>query len=52
MRTEAFPDWCFLPLQGADAILSGGGDRRVPRDRIHHAGLVAALGAWRVKHGV
>ena len=55
MRADDFPewpDWCFLPMQGAYAILSGGGDRRVPLDRIHHVGIVAALAAWRVTQGV
>ncbi len=54
MRADDFPkwpDWCFLPMQGAYAILSGG-DRRVPLDRIHHVGIVAALAAWRVTQGV
>jgi len=27
------PDWCFLPMPGAYAILSGGGDRRAPPER-------------------
>ena len=55
MRADDFPewpDWCFLPMQGAYAILSGGGDRRVPLDCIHHVGIVAALAAWRVTQGV
>jgi hypothetical protein len=47
-----WPDWCFLPMQGAYAILSGGGDRRVPLDRIHHVGIVAALAAWQAARGV
>jgi len=55
MRADDFPEWpcwCFLPMQGAYAILSGGGDRRVPLDRVHHVGIVAALAAWRVTQGV
>lgn len=55
MRAADFPewpDWCFLPMQGAYAILSGGGDRRVPLEHIHHVGIVAALAAWRVTQGV
>ena len=55
MRAADFPewpDWWFLPMQGAYAILSGGGDRRVPLEHIHHVGIVAALAAWRVTQGV
>jgi hypothetical protein len=41
-----WPDWRFLPMQDAYATLSGGGDRRVPLDRVHHVCIVTALAAW------
>ena len=34
--------WCFVPLAAAYAVVSGGGDNRVPLER---AGDVAALAA-------
>ncbi len=48
----AWPDWCFLPLHGAYAIVSGGGSRVVPLERMHHVGILGALAAWRVTQGV
>lgn len=47
-----WPDWCFLPLHGAYAIVSGGGDARVPIERSHHTAIVGALAAWRVSQGI
>lgn len=47
-----WPDWCYLPLAGAYAIVSGGGERRVPLDRAHHVGIVGALAAWRMTQGI
>jgi hypothetical protein len=47
-----WPEWCFLPLHGAYAIVSGGGENRVPHERAHHVGIVGALAAWRVTQGV
>lgn len=47
-----WPDWCYLPLHGAYALVSGGADQRVPLDRIHHVGIVGALAAWRMGQGV
>lgn len=47
-----WPDWCFLPLQGFYALLSGGGDRRIPPDRMHHLGIVGALATWRASQGI
>lgn len=43
-----WPDWCYLPVHGAYAIVSGGGERRVPIEHSHHTGIVAALAAWRM----
>lgn len=48
----AWPAWCFLPLHGAYAIVSGGGVARVPIDRVHHIGILGALAAWRVGQGI
>ncbi|HVL65745.1 MAG TPA: hypothetical protein VM364_00655 [Vicinamibacterales bacterium] len=48
----AWPIWCYLPLHGAYAIVSGGEDRRVPLDHIHHVGILGALAAWRVTQGI
>jgi hypothetical protein len=46
-----WPDWCFLPLQGIQAIL-GRGARVLPPDRLTHIGIVGALAAWRVAQGL
>ncbi|MEY6431094.1 hypothetical protein ABC977_01575, partial [Thioalkalicoccus limnaeus] len=46
-----WPEWCFLPLQGFAAILSGA-DGRVDPPRIHHLGIVGALATWRVSQGI
>ncbi len=48
----AWPDWCYLPLHAAYAIVSGGGERRVPYERIHHVGIIGALAAWRITQGI
>lgn len=48
----AWPDWCYLPLHGAYAIVSGGGENRVPYSRAHHVGIVGALAAWRMTQGI
>ncbi len=47
-----WPDWCFLPLHGAYAIVSGGGDNRVSIERSHHTGILGALATWRVSQGI
>jgi len=47
-----WPDWCFLPLGVAHAILSGGGNRRLPVEQISQIGVLAALAAWRVTQGI
>ena len=47
-----WPDWCFLPIAGYHAIVSGGGNNRVPFDRISDVARLAALGAWRVTQGI
>lgn len=45
-------DWCFLPLGGWYAMVSGGGSNRVPPDRIGDLARIGALGAWRVSQGI
>jgi len=44
--------WCFLPLSASYAIVSGGGDNRVPLDMVGEIGRVGALAAWRVGQGI
>src|SRR4051812_19272818 len=46
-----WPDWCFLPLAGAFAIVSRG--RTVPPGAsVQHVGILGALAAWRVTQGI
>lgn len=45
-----WPSWCFLPLAGAYAIVSGG--RPLPPADTHQVGVLGALAAWRVTQGV
>ncbi len=47
-----WPDWCYVPVAGAYAVVSGGGAYRVPFEKSNHVGLVAGLGAWRVTQGI
>jgi hypothetical protein len=47
-----WPDWCFCPLAGSYAIVSGGGDNRVPPERTDDIGILGALAAWRVTQGI
>jgi len=47
-----WPAWCFLPLAGWYAIVSGGGDNRVPPDRGMDIGRLAAVGTWRYSQGI
>lgn len=47
-----WPDWCYLPLAGWYAIVSGGGDSRVPAHMIGDVGRLAALGTWRSTQGI
>jgi hypothetical protein len=46
-----WPDWCFLPLAGAHAIVSRG-RRLPPGEPIRHVGVLGALAAWRVTQGI
>lgn len=45
-----WPDWCFMPLAGAYAIVSRGKD--VPPDRLDDVARLGALAAWRVTQGI
>jgi hypothetical protein len=47
-----WPDWCFLPLAGAYAIVSGGGSNRVPVQKMSDVARLGALAAWRMTQGI
>jgi hypothetical protein len=48
-----WPDWCFLPLAGAYAIVSEGtGTDRMPPAKILDVARVGAHAAWRVTQGI
>lgn len=47
-----WPDWCYLPLAAAYAVVSGGGDNRVPPHMIGDVGRLGALAAWRPTQGI
>lgn len=47
-----WPDWCFLPLAASYAVVSGGGDNRVPLHLLGDVGRLAALAAWRPTQGI
>ena len=47
-----WPSWCWCPLAGAYAIVSGGGDERVPFQRVGDIGSLGALAAWRMTQGI
>ena len=54
-RGQALPHWeawCFVPLAAAYAIVSGGGDDRVPLERAGDVSALAALAAWRMTKGI
>lgn len=44
--------WCFVPLAAAYAVVSGGGDNRVPLERAGDVSALAALAAWRTTKGI
>lgn len=46
-----WPDWCYVPLHGAAAIVSQG-EPSLPFERVHHIGILGALGAWRITKGI
>jgi hypothetical protein len=47
-----WPDWCYLPLAGAYAIVSGGGSNRVPLARMGDVARIGALATWRMTQGI
>lgn len=51
-RLESWPSWCFCPLAGAYAVVSGGGSLRVPPNQVDRIGKLGALAAWRPSQGI
>lgn len=47
-----WPAWCYCPLAGAYAIVSGGGSNRVPLERAGIVGELGAVAAWRPTKGI
>lgn len=47
-----WPDWCYMPIAGGYAVVSGGGDRRVLPAKAHLPAVVTALGTWRMTQGI
>jgi hypothetical protein len=47
-----WPAWCYCPMAAAYAIVSGGGDNRVPLHLMADVAQLAALAAWRVTQGI
>lgn len=47
-----WPDWCWVPLAAAYAIVSGGGPNRVPLSSSMEIGNLGALAAWRMTKGI
>ena len=45
-----WPAWCDVPLSGAYAVVSGGGD--MPVNAVADVAVVGGLGAWRLTQGV
>ena len=46
-----WPEWVYVPVAGAYAIVSGGGSNRVPLERVGDVAALSALGAWRMTKG-
>lgn len=47
-----WPETVYCPLAGAYAIVSGGGNQRVPLNIADHVALIGALAAWRPTQGI
>jgi hypothetical protein len=47
-----WPEWCWTPMAASYAVVSGGGDNRVPLERAHDVGRLAALSTWRLTQGI
>ncbi|WGF90352.1 AcrVA2 family anti-CRISPR protein [Marinivivus vitaminiproducens] len=53
VRLPRWPDWCFLPMKGWQAIVQGpGAAPRIDLAAGREVGLVAALGTWRYSQGI
>jgi len=44
--------WCWVPVSGAYAVVSGGGDNSIPLDRMVDVAAIHALAAWRLSQGI
>lgn len=47
-----WPAWCWCPLAGAYAIISGGGNNRLQFEQLPDIGILGALAAWRMTQGI
>jgi hypothetical protein len=47
-----WPDWCFLPLRHAQAIVTRGGRQPLSHEPPFHRGILCALATWRVTQGI
>ncbi|MFA5718562.1 MAG: hypothetical protein WC952_12680 [Desulfobulbaceae bacterium] len=47
-----WPEWCYCPMAGAYAVVSGGGNGRCDMDTIGDVARIAALSAWRMTQGI
>ena len=47
-----WPDYVYCPLAGAYAIISGGGNNRVPLHLVGDIGRLSAMAAWRPTQGI
>ncbi len=48
----SWENWCFMPIAGAYAIVSGGGDNTVSPMQSKDVAAVGALAAWRLSQGI
>lgn len=42
-----WPEWCYMPMAGAYAVVSGGGSGVLPPEKQRDISVVAAVTAWR-----
>lgn len=47
-----WPDWCFVPMAAAYAVVSGGGDNRILPHMIGDVARLVAVASWRVTQGI
>lgn len=45
-----WPDWCWMPVAGAYAVVSQGGD--IPPELVPDVGVLHALASWRLSKGI